>query len=82
MDPELDLLKKTYDNLPHLLTLYARQQNWNEDFRIVFMTQIGYLIRVPHQAESVESTIDQSWALQFVKNSGRYYCNELTSMLD
>lgn len=48
VDLHLDELKKTYDNLPHLLTLYARQQNWGEDFRIVFMSQIGYLIRVPH----------------------------------
>lgn len=49
MDHELDELKKVYDNLPHLLTLYARQQSWSDDFRIVFMAQIGYLIRVPHE---------------------------------
>ncbi len=48
VDLRLDELKKTYDNLPHLLTLYARQQNWTDDFRIVFMSQIGYLILVPH----------------------------------
>ena len=51
VDLELDELKKTYDNLPHLLTLYARQQNWADDFRIVFMSQIGYLILVPHEVE-------------------------------
>lgn len=25
---------------------------------------------------------DEDWTLQFVKNSGRFYCNELTKMLD
>ncbi len=24
----------------------------------------------------------ENWTLQFVKNSGKFYCNELTTMLD
>jgi hypothetical protein len=48
IDSTLDHLKKTYDNMPHLLTLIAKEQEWQLDFRIVFMTQIGYLIKINH----------------------------------
>ena len=48
IDPVLDNLKKVYDNMPHMLTVYAQRQNWDLDLRIVFMAQVGYLIRVPH----------------------------------
>lgn len=79
IDLSLDKLKKVYDNMPHLLTVYAQRQNWDLDLRIVFMAQVGYLIRVPHDVEIPE---DDEWALQFVKNSGKFYCNNLTKMLD
>ena len=46
IDQTLDQLKHTYDQMPHFLTLLAKQQQWDLDFRIVFMTQIGYLVRV------------------------------------
>ena len=32
--------------MPHILTLIAREQQWPIDFSIVFMAQIGYLIKV------------------------------------
>ena len=48
-DVKLDELKNTYDSMPSLLTMYAKEQNWQFEFRIVFITQIGYLIRLPHQ---------------------------------
>lgn len=59
--------------------MYARQQKWNDDYRIVFMTQLGYLVRVSHGAIEPEG---DDWVLQFVKNSGKFYCNDLTAMLD
>lgn len=49
IDQTLDRLKQTYDQMPHFLTLLAKQQQWDLDFRIVFMTQIGYLVRVEGQ---------------------------------
>lgn len=49
IDQTLDQLKQTYDQMPHFLTLLAKQQQWDLDFRIVFMTQIGYLVRVEGQ---------------------------------
>lgn len=81
VDPKLDELKKIYDNLPHLLTLYARQQNWDDDFRIVFMAQIGYLISVP-AAVQLDPEIEDGWNLQFTSASGRFYSNSLTQKLD
>ena len=38
------------------------------------MAQIGYLIRVPHDIEIPEIE-GEKWSLQFVKNSGKFYCN-------
>ena len=52
------------------------------DFRIVFMAQVGYLIRVPHDIEIGDNYGGDEWVLQFVKNSGKFYCNSLTKMLD
>ena len=46
VDTVLDQLKRTYDNMPHILTLIAKRQEWNFDFHIIFMAQIGYLIKV------------------------------------
>lgn len=44
IDQTLDQLKQTYDSMPHLLTLIAKEQQWELDFRIVFRAQVGYLI--------------------------------------
>lgn len=46
IDQTLDQLKQTYDNMPHILTLIAKEQEWDLEFRIVFMTQVGYLIKI------------------------------------
>jgi hypothetical protein len=51
IDDTLDHLKRTYDNMPHLLTLIAKDQEWPIDFRIVFMAQVGYLIKISHQTD-------------------------------
>lgn len=44
IDLTLDQLKQTYDSMPHLLTLIAKEQQWEVDFRIVFLAQVGYLV--------------------------------------
>lgn len=51
IDQTLDQLKQTYDNMPHILTLIAKDQEWDLDFRIVFMTQVGYLIKIDKDIE-------------------------------
>lgn len=45
------------------------------------MSQIGYLIRVPHEIET-QNLEDEEWILQFIKKSGKFYSNELTKTLD
>lgn len=45
------------------------------------MSQIGYLIRVPHEIE-IPKLEEEEWTLQFIKNSGKFYCNGLTKTLD
>lgn len=68
--------------MPHLLTLIAKDQAWDLDFRIVFMTQVGYLIKLSNDVE-LPSTFDpEDWVLQFSNGSGKYYSNGLTHMLD
>ena len=37
--------------MPHMLTLIAREQEWDLDFRIVFMTQVGYLVKINSEIE-------------------------------
>jgi hypothetical protein len=33
--------------MPHILTLIAKDQQWGIDnFRIVFMAQVGYLVKI------------------------------------
>lgn len=63
VDRTLDQLKKTYDNMPHLLTLIAKDQEWQVDFRIVFMAQVGYLIKISHDTELPEALESNEWTL-------------------
>ena len=63
MDGSLDHLKKTYDNMSHLLTLVAKEQEWPIDFRIVFMAQVGYLIKISHETELPSSLGSNEWTL-------------------
>lgn len=74
VDEKLDDLNKIYEEMPDLLTNFAREQNWNFDFRIVFMPQIGYLIRVSPEEEIPESIL-RDWNEQFANNSGKFYSN-------
>ena len=64
--------------MPSLLTLYAREQKWEFDFRIVFMAQIGYLVRIPFDEGLPEIVERDKWEEQFSNNSGRFYSNKLT----
>jgi hypothetical protein len=50
IDSTLDYLKRTFDNMSHILTLIAKEQAWPMEFSIVFMTQIGYLIKIGHNS--------------------------------
>ena len=34
--------------MSHILTLIAKDQEWPIEFRIVFMAQVGYLVKVNH----------------------------------
>ena len=47
--------------MPSLLTMYAKEQNWQFEFRIVFITQIGYLVRLPHQEKLPEVAEEERW---------------------
>ena len=51
IDSTLDQLKRTYNNMSHILTLIAKEQEWPFDFRIVFMAQVGYLIKIDFETE-------------------------------
>lgn len=82
VDSTLDHLKKTYDNMPHLLTLIAKEQEWQFDFRIVFMAQVGYLIKISHDTELPESLESNEWTLEISNSSGKFYSNSLTQALD
>jgi hypothetical protein len=66
--------------MPHLLTLIAREQQWEVDFRIVFLTQVGYLVKLDPEVPLPAAFDD--WELQFSNNSGRFYSNHLTEALD
>ena len=46
VDGDLDKLKRTYNNMSHMLPLIAKEQEWPFEFRIVFMAQIGYLVKI------------------------------------
>lgn len=49
--------------MPHLLTLIAKDQEWQVDFRIVFMAQVGYLIKISHDTELPEALESNEWTL-------------------
>lgn len=68
--------------MPHLLTLIAKEQEWQFDFRIVFMAQVGYLIKISHDTELPESLEPTEWTLEISNSSGKFYSNSLTQALD
>ena len=47
--------------MSHILTLIAKEQEWPFDFRIVFMAQVGYLVKIDYETELPSDLDLTSW---------------------
>ena len=82
LDPNLDRLKRTANEMPHLLSLLAREQGWEEGLGIIYIRQVGYLVRLSSGYEFPYDLDTQGWELQFRNDTGSYFMTPLTQQLD